>query len=137
MPEEITELIKQLKSSAIETRYVAENLDTNAQWIYIPDADIPYHRILVRHNFCQNSKGYWTETRQDRISMFSGKDTDVRWINQYAYPLNTIGKPEIMKKLLDYCAPKQIYGLGRWGEHSHYNSDVVVELAMNLALKLI
>ena len=54
-------------------------------------------------------------------------------MNDYAYPLNTIGKPEIMEKLLASCKEQQIYGLGRWGEHCHYNSDVVVELAMKLA----
>ena len=25
-----------------------------------------------------------------------------------------------------------VYGIGRWGEHSHYNSDVAVELALKL-----
>ena len=57
-------------------------------------------------------------------------------MNEYAYPLNTIGKPGIMKKLLIFCDDKRIYGLGRWGEHCHYNSDLVVELAMNLAQRL-
>lgn len=57
-------------------------------------------------------------------------------MNDYAYPLNTIGKPEIMKNLLIFCEDKGIYGLGRWGEHCHYNSDLVVELAMNLAQRL-
>ena len=26
-----------------------------------------------------------------------------------------------------------VHGLGRWGEHSHYNSDVTVDLAMKMA----
>lgn len=30
-----------------------------------------------------------------------------------------------------------IYGLGRWGEWEHYNSDVVVERAVDLANKLL
>ena len=57
-------------------------------------------------------------------------------MNDYAYPLNTIGKPEIMKNLLIFCEDKGIYGLVRWGEHCHYKSDLVVELAMNLAQRL-
>ena len=136
MPKNLLESIKQLKKSAIETRYVAENLDTPAQWIYTPDLSIPYHRILVRHNFCQGSRGYWTETRLERTKMFPAEDKNFRYVNSYAYPLNTVKKPEIMKNLLDFCVEKQIYGLGRWGEHSHYNSDLVVELAMNLAEEL-
>lgn len=138
MPEEIKSLVERLKSSAIETRYVPESLDTVAQWIYVPGAEIPYHRILVRHNFCQGSKGYWVETRKERVGMFEHADDGgtYHYLNEYAYPLNTIGKPEIMEKLLCFCEKKGIYGLGRWGEHCHYNSDVVVELAMKLAAQI-
>ena len=135
MPEDIQASIRQLKTSAIETRYVPEQLDTRAQWLYIPDEEKPYHRILVRHNFCQGSRGYWLETRKERVPLFREK-AEYCYMNEYAYPLNTIGKPEIMKRLLIFCADKGIYGLGRWGEHCHYNSDLVVELAMNLAQRL-
>lgn len=31
---------------------------------------------------------------------------------------------------------KKVYGLGRWGEHQHYNSDLTVSLALSLADKL-
>lgn len=173
MPQELAASIQELKTSAIETRYRGEALDTPAQWIYVPDEQIPYHRILVRHNFCQGSRGYWTETREERVSLSvgahnegdtpgagggsveweTGKDkkpgsipgedaaggekvSACRFMNPCAYPLNTVGKPEIMRALLAYCAGKGIYGLGRWGEHCHYNSDVVVELAMELAERL-
>ncbi|MBR5579034.1 MAG: NAD(P)-binding protein [Lachnospiraceae bacterium] len=132
MEEEVVQSVRKLKSSAIETRYVSENLDTEAQWIYVPEEEIPYHRILVRHNFCQGSRGYWMETRKERVERFA-KEAEYAYMNDYAYPLNTIGKPEIMKKLLAACEEKKIYGLGRWGEHNHYNSDLVVELAMKLA----
>ena len=58
------------------------------------------------------------------------------YMNEYAYPLNTINKPQIMKRLLDFTSERQVYGLGRWGEHCHYNSDVVVGLAMKLSEKI-
>lgn len=137
MPSEIKEGIsKELKHSAIETRYVKAQLDTPAQWIYIPDADTPYHRILVRHNFCKNSKGYWLETRQERTGSYA-EDNSYHYLNEYAYPLNTIGKPALMQKLLSFAKERNIYGLGRWGEHSHYNSDLVVELSMNMVETLV
>lgn len=132
MPEELTESVRRLKSSAVETRYLPQNPDTKAQWLYIPDADIPYHRILVRNNFCQDSRGCWLETRRERVGMFE-QVSNFCYLNEYAYPLNTLNKPDIMTKLLQYCRKKKIYGLGRWGEHSHYNSDLVVEKAMSLA----
>lgn len=131
MPDDIKASIGELKYSSIQTEYFAENLDTSCQWIYYPDSKLSYHRILVRHNFCPNSKGYWTETNIERIELEEPND-NFKYMNQYAYPLNTIKKPEIMKKLLAWSKEKGVIGLGRWGEHQHYNSDVTVELAMKL-----
>ena len=135
MPEKIKASIKELKYSSIQTEYYAENLDTQCQWIYFPDPSLSYHRILVRHNFCPNSKGYWTETNSERIDM-EEPNNNFKYMNKYAYPLNTIGKPEIMDKLLKWSMDHGVIGLGRWGEHQHYNSDVTVDLALNLAEKI-
>lgn len=135
MPEEIKSTVNELKSSAIETRYVPENQDTQAQWLYIPDPSIPYHRILIRHNFCTGSKGCWLETRRERTKAYK-EDGSFHYMNEYAYPLNTISKPAVMKKLLAYARSENVYGIGRWGEHCHYNSDLVVELAMELTEEL-
>lgn len=136
MPEDIVQSVRELKHSSIETRYVPENLDAEAQWIYIPDGKVPYHRILVRHNFCTAGKGYWLETRKERCGSYMG-DNNFHYMNEYAYPLNTVSKPQIMGKLLTFTKSKNIYGLGRWGEHCHYNSDVVAERAMKLAEELV
>lgn len=133
MPEPLFQAIKKLKSSATQIEYVPENMATKAQWIYYPQREVSYHRILVRHNFCPDSKGYWTETNKDRIEPENGR---FRYMNEYAYPLNTVDKPRIMDKLLAWGQKEKIYGLGRWGEHEHYNSDAVVELAVKLADKL-
>lgn len=82
-------------------------------------------------------EGYWTETRMERVNMFTKEnDTGIRFVNEYAYPLNTIGKQERMKELLDWCEAHYVYGLGRWGEHQHHNSDVTVEKALRLIEKL-
>ena len=136
MPDEIRESIGELKYSSIQTEYFAENLHTEAQWIYYPDPKLSYHRILVRHNFCPNSRGYWTETNSERIDMEASND-NFKYMNQYAYPLNTIRKPEIMRKLLAWSAEQGVHGLGRWGEHQHYNSDLTVDLAMKMAERFI
>lgn len=132
MPQDILDLLGELKSGSIETRYCKDNLNTEAQWLYFPDEKLPYHRILVRHNFCAGSRGYWMETRGERVPMFK-EDSEYSYMNQYAYPLNTLSKPMVMSRLLSFAKAKNVYGLGRWGEHCHYNSDLTVELAMNLA----
>lgn len=133
MPEPLQQAVKRLKFSSTQIEYVPGNIDTTAQWIYYPQREISYHRILVRHNFCPNSRGYWTETNKDRIEPGNGR---FRYMNEYAYPLNTVDKPRIMEGLLAWAEQERIYGLGRWGEHEHYNSDAVVELAMKLADRL-
>lgn len=132
MPQEIHRCVKRLKHSSVEIRYYSKQLDTAAHWIYYPDEKLPYHRILVRHNFCENSQGYWTETRKERVALFPDED-NFRYLNEYAYPLNTLDKPVAIGQLLKWSREHSVYGLGRWGEHEHYNSDVVVERAMQLA----
>lgn len=132
MPPDTINSIGKLKHSSIQTAYYPQNLDTTAHWIYYPDPNLAYHRILVRHNFCPNSRGYWTETNLERIDFTDNSSTSFSYINEYAYPLNTLEKPQIMKSLLAFARAKHVYGLGRWGEHKHYNSDVTVKCAMEL-----
>lgn len=134
--ESTKEDIKKLVKTEVEIRYVKENLNNEAQWIYVPDINVPYHRILNRRVFCTNSNGYWTETRGERTSMFDESDDSFRYVNEYAYPLNTIEKPAIMDNLLNELKRFNVYGLGRWGEHSHHNSDVVVEKAIRLSERI-
>lgn len=134
MPQELKEKIGHLKYSSVQTAYFPDNLDTEAQWVYYPDPELSYHRILVRHNFCNGSKGYWTECNSTRVDETT--ESTFQYMNQYAYPLNTIGKPEIMKELLEWAKTRRVYGLGRSGEHQHYNSDLVVELALKMAEEL-
>ena len=134
MPQELKEKIGHLKYSSVQTAYFPDNLDTEAQWVYYPDPELSYHRILVRNNFCNGSKGYWTECNSTRVDETT--ESTFQYMNQYAYPLNTIGKPEIMKELLEWAKTRRVYGLGRWGEHQHYNSDLVVELALKMAEEL-
>lgn len=119
-----------LRHTSIDVDYVGEMLNTKAQWVYLPDPSIREHRWLVRHNFC-SGKGYWKETRSQRNS--PERPGALRFTMDYAYPLNTIGKNEKMKSLLDELSNSRVFGLGRWGEWQHYNSDVVVERAIRFA----
>ena len=135
LPDNLKKNIEDIKYSSIVIDYVPENLDTEAQWIYYPDLALDYHRFLVRHNFCPNSNGYWTETNLTRFDKSKAKEGNY-FVMDYAYPLNTIGKQEKMQELLSFTESKGVIGLGRWGEWQHYNSDVVVNLALELAERI-
>lgn len=137
LPNDIINSISELKHSSVVIEYnsfdITKDID-NSHWIYYPSLDKSYHRILLRKNFLQGSIGIWTETNKDR---FDFNTKQFYYINEYAYPLNTISKPHIMSELLKYLKKYNIYGLGRWGEHQHYNSDMVVVLAIDLAKKFV
>ena len=133
MTETLCKDIQKLKHTSVTIEYHSEKLDTDAQWIYYPDETLEYHRILVRSNFLPGAKGYWTETNTER---YTAKEYDC-YNNEYAYPLNTIDKPLIMSRLLKWAEENKVIGLGRWGEWQHYNSEVVVRKALELANKLV
>lgn len=131
MPVSLVKLLDKLRHSSIRTDYYPHKLDTDAHWIYCPDKNLAYHRILVRHNFCPESIGYWTETNLDRAAL-PAPTAVFSYTNEYAYPLNTLEKPFVMNKILSFAKTRNIYGLGRWGEHEHYNSDITVARAFRL-----
>jgi len=132
-PGEIAASINELVSIPIDVDYFPDNTAGNAHWIYEPREDISYHRILPRHNFCPGSHGYWTETNASR----SGSAAHFRHRNEFAYPVNTKGKPAAVQRILAWAEAKGIVGAGRWGTWEHMNSDVAVSEALALACKLL
>lgn len=129
IPKDIMSAIKSLRNAPIDVDYHPETLSNSAHWIYEPDESISYHRILLRSNFSTGSKGYWTEANSTR----SPQADVVRFHNEFAYPINTLGKPEAVEKILAWGRDNGILPLGRWGLWEHMNSDVAVEHAMEAA----
>lgn len=132
MPQELLSGFSRLKHTGIYVDYFGKHLDTKAQWIYYPEETKVYHRILVRHNFLPGAKGYWTETRTERREKLR-LDSEYFYKNEYAYPLNTMGKNEVIGCILDYCGKNNVIGLGRWGEWQHFNADAVISRSLELA----
>lgn len=110
MPEQLKNIITDLKHTSIVVKYCSKHLNTRAHWIYCSDQQLAYHCILVRHNLSHGS-GYWTETNIECVS--ERIDNGECFINTYAYPLNSIGKNEKMKKLLTWCSENGVYGIWR------------------------
>ncbi len=126
VPEEIQGQINKLRSIPIDIDYMQDSLENPSHWIYEPNESISHHRLLLRSNFCAGSRGYWTETNSVR-----SKPTDGwRHRNAFAYPVNTLGKPEAVERIFQWAASHGIVCAGRWGKWEHMNSDIVVAEAL-------
>jgi len=126
LPDAVRADIGLLRSVAIDVDYAPDTLADSSHWIYEPDEAIAYHRLLLRFNFCAGSRGHWTETNASR----SVRATGWRHRNEFAYPLNTHGKPEAVARLRQWAAGRGVIGIGRWGKWEHMNSDVAVADAL-------
>lgn len=136
-PQDLLDKLSTLKYRSLEVRYVNEEIETDGQWVYCPDERLPFHRATILKNLDSNAHGMTIETSEERIGLY--EDTykaNYSYMNQYAYPVHTIGKPQIMEELLDFAKKKGVYATGRWGEHMHHNSNVVVRLSVELADKI-
>jgi protoporphyrinogen oxidase len=131
LPEVVDRAIEALVHTGVHVDYHPENVASPAHWIYDPDESHSHHRLLLRHNFCPEARGHWTETNARRSRAAEG----TRFVSEFAYPVNTVGKPEAIKTILDWAGSRGIVGLGRWGTWEHINSDVAVDLALTLAEK--
>lgn len=132
LPDAILGAVAELKNAPIDIDYHPETLDSKAHWIYEPDESVAHHRLLLRSNFASRARGYWTETNAARSQPTGG----TRFHNEFAYPVNTLGKPEAVRKILDWASGHGIIGLGRWGRWEHMNSDVAVAEALQMAAEL-
>ena len=132
LPETIATAISQLKYTSIDVDYQPDGIESTAHWIYDPDEHTAHHRILVRSNFCIGAAGCWTETNALRSPAYSG----IRFHNRFAYPVNTLKKPQIINQILAWARSQGIIGLGRWGRWEHMNSDIAVAEALEMANRL-
>ena len=131
IPEKLKNLVRKLHNNSIVVRYSSETLSEDYHWTYHPDSQLDYHRKLLRNNFIPGSRGHWQEINSDR---YLGSIVDENsFFNEFAYPLNTIDKPEVMSSINNITNRHSIFGLGRWGEHNHHNSDICVTNAIKLA----
>lgn len=140
IPDRIVKNINSLEHVSIRTTYYSKKINTKSHWTYIPQKNIAEHRHLYRFNFIDGANGYWTETNEKRSLMIESNNNNNNnkyWINEFAYPLNTLDKPKAIKNILEYFSENQIWGLGRWGEWEHMNSDVVVIRSLELANNLL
>jgi protoporphyrinogen oxidase len=95
MASEAKEAAARLVHTSVDVDYMPETSSSSAHWIYEPDEQVSYHRILCRSNFCTGARGYWTETN----AVASAAAKNFRHRNEFAYPVNTVDKPAAVETL--------------------------------------
>lgn len=133
LPESVDSAISCMKNASIDVDYHPDTLDNPSHWIYEPNENTAHHRLLLRSNFVTGARGYWTETNAARSQKTSG----IRFHNEFAYPINTLGKPKAVDHVLDWARSHGIVGMGRWGRWEHMNSDIAVAEALQMANELL
>jgi protoporphyrinogen oxidase len=129
LPAPVAKAMSDLVSIAVDVDYEPAAPPGNAHWIYEPDEKLGHHRILCRNNFCAGARGCWTETNSAR----SARARNFRHRNEFAYPINTAGKPAAVDTITEWAHSACVLPLGRWGLWERMNSDVAVSQAIAAA----
>ena len=139
-PPEIEDDIGRLRASSLVVSLWSRQYDHDWHWRYLPSLDIPEHREFYIHNFAPGSApdGVYTETERSRVPGGPG-GPGVRkgpggplheHVNDFAYPVPTIGHASAIARVLAFFEPKNLFGVGRWGTWRYSNSDVCIREAM-------
>jgi protoporphyrinogen oxidase len=128
--------ISRIQTSALVVSLYEEPYEHDWHWLYISSDALPHHREFFIHNFAPHSahNGLYRETNLKRWSHQTGEIFS--WVNDAAYPIPVRGHAAAIRNILDTYAEKKLYGLGRWGQHSYFNSDVCIREAMLFVKRL-
>lgn len=104
--------------------------NVNWHWRYIPDHNINYHREFYISNFSEDSRknGIYTETninRYDKNIQYKNLGKHLYSIKtDAAYPIPVIGHSNAITNILNHYKKQNLFGIGRWGQHSYQNADI-------------
>ena len=135
-PKEIAEDILKIKYNKIVVSLYESEQKQTFHWRYIPDLKQQHHREFPIANFVKNSpkNSYFIETNLNRFNpetaTFKGKNL-YNYTTEAAYPIPLIGRTKAITNILDYYKNKNLFGIGRWGEHQHHNHDICIKHALD------
>ncbi len=126
----LEEHVARLKASALVVSLHEEPYAHDWHWRYCPDDALSFHREFFIHNFAPHSarNGVYRETNAKRWTAGRGELFSHR--NETAYPIPLRGHAAAIRAVREHFAPRGLYGVGRWGQHAYYNSDVCIREAM-------
>lgn len=141
-PEAMRENMKFIRyNKVVISLYELDKKDANWHWRYRPEMDQQHHRELFISNFVKDSKNYgaFTETNAIRFNIsrttFKGKNL-FNYTTPAAYPLPLLGRTKAINAILEHYETKNLFGIGRWGEHQHHNHDVCIKHALDFVSSL-
>jgi protoporphyrinogen oxidase len=124
--------LPRLQTSGLVVTLHEQAYDHNTHWTYIPDADVSHHREFYIRNFAPHSApdGIFRETNARHYNSLPG--TLAAHHSEHAYPIPLRGHDAAAKAVWNAYAEQGVIGVGRWGQHRYYNSDVCIREAMRL-----
>ncbi len=142
-PKTLVKQLKFLKANSIVVSLWQEKYNHDWHWLYIPSLKEERHREFYINNYAPTSKksGFFSETNIKRWPNREGKWSNGKkplfeYINKFAYPIAVLNHSKAIKKIHEYFRPKNLYGVGRWGQWQYLNMDVCMWQAMQLLKKI-
>ena len=161
-PAEVVSLAGQLEymSLRIQMLLTGRPLSTGIQRIYIGDPEIPPHKVAFNHNssralrhrphhaimaevsYSEEKPVAFEEIAPRTIEMLRRvniieESNDVTWQGQmdvkYGYPVYTHRRPELVGRIKEWLAARDIYTLGRFGSWEYINSDACIMEGLSMA----
>lgn len=150
-------------SLRVELLLAGRSLDTEIQRIYCADPDVPPHKIALNHNSSESLRRRPVHAIMAEVSVSDAKPVDVDRIApdtvaflsdlgildgpgdiawqghvdvEYAYPVYTHDRPELLSRIQGWLGERDIYTLGRFGEWKYINSDKCVHQGLELGRRL-
>lgn len=135
-PAELKQHIQNIEISSLVVSLHERSYSHDWHWIYRPEETLPYHREFYIHNFAPHSRidSVYRETNLKRWTPGGGEIAFFQ--NDAAYPIPVRGHAGAALAIHDYYSRKNLFGVGRWGQHSYFNSDVCIREAMKLVSTL-
>jgi len=120
-----------LRCSPLVVSLYEEPFEHDWHWCYRPSGALRHHREFFIRNFAPHSApdGVYRETHLTRWVPGHG-EIHVH-SNDSAYPIPMRGHAAALRAIREYGAARKLYGVGRWGQHAYYNSDVCIREAMS------
>ncbi len=122
--------LPRLRTNSVVVSLLEQPFEHDWHWCYLPDPKIAHHREFFIRNFAPHSRrdGVYIETNRQRWVPHDRALCE--HTNEDAYPIPVLGHARAIRSVLEICRPWRLYGLGRWGQHNYFNSDVCIHEAM-------